>query len=238
MASKQVVDRQKGADAVLAIFDAQGGTLADAAGRVLGTEPQSIRTTLDVLQKALQGRRDAMLHADEAHESELADDPSARDARDAAFAQFKDKVVELRSVITGMYSAQAARDVMAGNTPQDPVALERFAGEIIKNLDTVTWPKPRFAGAALDTKALQADLSSAREALQGALGQVASEAREAQDSLAKKNQAIEEYDRVFTGVATSLAGLFTLTGEQELADKVRPSTRRLGQTIEQVAAEG
>ena len=60
----------------------------------------------------------------------------------------------------------------------------------------------------------------------------------AQATLAKKNQAVEEYDRVFTGVATSLSGLFTLAGERELAEKVRPSTRRPGQTVEQVADGG
>lgn len=237
MASKQVTDRQKGADAVLAIFDAQGGTLADAAGRVLASEVETVRVTLGLLQKALQGSRDTMVEADTAHEGELADDSSARDARDQAAATLNEKVVELRSVITGMYGAATARAVVVGNTPQDPVALERFAGEVVQNLGNVTWPEPRFAGAGLDAKAVQQDLSGAREALQGALTQVATEAREAQGTLSKKNQAIEEYDRVFTGVATSLAGLFTLAGEQELADKVRPSTRRPGQTVEQAEAQ-
>jgi hypothetical protein len=136
-----------------------------------------------------------------------------------------------------MYGAATARAVIVGNTPQDPVALERFAGEVAQNLGTVTWPEPRFAGAALDSRAVQQDLSRAREVLQGALNRVASETREAQGTLAKKNRAIEEYDRIFTGVATSLSGLFTLAGEQELAEKVRPSTRRPGQTVEQAAQE-
>ncbi len=237
MASKLVTDRQKAADAVLAIFDAQGGTLADAAGRALGSDRSTIRATLGLLQTALEQRRDAMVDADAAHESELADDPSARDAREAAVVELRDKVVELRSVITGMYGAKAARAVVSGDTPQDPVVLERFAGEVIKNLGTVTWPQPRFAGAVLDASAVQRDLESARASLQSAVSQVTSEAREAQVTLANKNQAIEEYDRVFTGVAMSLAGLFTLAGERELADKVRPSTRRPGQTTEQASAE-
>lgn len=237
MASKQVTNRQKGADAVLAIFDAQGGTLADAAGRVLG-EVHTIQATLNLLRSSLKASRDAMVQADTAHEGELADDTSARDARDEAAAQLNEKVVELRSVLTGMYSAATARAVIIGATPRDPVALERFAGEVVQNLGTVTWPKPRFAGAGLDAAAVQQDLSGAREALQGALTQVASEEREAQGTLAKKNQAIEEYDRLFTGVATSLAGLFTLAGEQELAEKVRPSARRPGQTVDQAAAVG
>lgn len=238
MASKQVTDRQKGADAVLAIFDAQAGTLAGAAGRALGSESATVQATLDLLRNALRSSRDAMVQADSAHEGELADDSGARDARDNAAAKLNEKVVELRSLITGMYGAATARAVVVGQTPQDPVALERFAGEVAQNLGTVTLPEPRFAGAGLDARAVQQDLSLAREVLQSALTQVASETREAQATLAKKNQAVEEYDRVFTGVATSLSGLFTLAGERELAEKVRPSTRRPGQTVEQVADGG
>ncbi len=236
MASKQVTDRQKGADAVLAIFDAQGGTVADAAGRVLGSEAGSFQSTLTLLRTALQRGRDKMTEADSQHESELADDSSARDARDAAVAQLTEQVVEFREAATGLYGAKAARAVVVGSTPQDPVALERFAGEVVQNLASATWPEPRFAGASLDFDAVRQKLAAAREDLQAKLAQVASEAREAQGTLAKKNQAIEEYDRVFTGVATSLSGLFTLVGERELAEKVRPSVRRPGQTVEQAEA--
>lgn len=236
MASKQVTDRQKGADAVLAIFDAQGGTLAGAAQSALGTQADSVQSTLTWLRTTLQGRRDAMIEADSAHESELADDSSARDARDTATAVLTERVVQLREAVTGLYGLKAARSVIIGSTPQDPVALERFAGEVIQNLGTATLPKPRFAGASLDVNAVRQDLAAARETLQGTLNQVANEAREAQDTLAKKNQAIEEFDRVFTGVATSLSGLFILVGERELADKVRPSARRPGQTVEQAEA--
>ncbi len=123
MASKQVTDRQKGADAVLTIFDAQGGTLADASGRLLG-EVQTIQATLNLLQSSLKASRDAMVQADTAHEGELADDTSARDARDEIAAQLNEKVVELRSVLTGMYSAATARAVIVGATPRDPVALD------------------------------------------------------------------------------------------------------------------
>lgn len=233
MASKLVTDRQKGADAVLAISDAQGDMLAGAAGEAIGSEATAVQSTLTLLRGALQMRRDQMLEADTQHESELADDSSVRDERDQAAAALTEKVVELREPLTSLYGAKAARAAIVGKTPQDPVALERFAGEVIQNLGTATWPEPRFAGASLDFAAVAADLSAAREALQSALGQVATGAREAQSTLAQKNQAIEEFDQAFTGVATSLSELFTLVGERELADKVRPSVRRPGQTVEQ-----
>ncbi len=56
---------------------------------------------------------------------------------------------------------------------------------------------------------------------------MALEVHEAQDTLAKKNRAIEEYDRAFQGVATVLTGLFVLADQDELANKVRPSACRV-----------
>ena len=53
-----------------------------------------------------------------------------------------------------------------------------------------------------------------------------------QTTLVSKNQALERYDSGFGGVASTLTGLLLLAGKPELAAKVRPSTRRAGQTAE------
>ncbi len=43
-----------------------------------------------------------------------------------------------------------------------------------------------------------------------------------------KNQAIEEYDRVFGWVTRAFESLFSLAGLEELARRIRPSVRRKG----------
>lgn len=91
----------------------------------------------------------------------------------------------------------------------------------------------RMTGSTLDFPAVGQSRSACRVGLQGALGQAATETREAQDSPSKKNRAIKAFDRLFTGEATSRSVLFTLGGERGAAYKVRPSARRRGQTGEQ-----
>ena len=60
----------------------------------------------------------------------------------------------------------------------------------------------------------------------------AREVREAQGTLADKNTAIAAYDIAFSRASKVLEALFLLAGETALADRVRPSARRPGQTEE------
>lgn len=233
MASKQVTDRQKGAETVAAVVDAQGATLTESLSGVLGASGEELRSVLGKLGQALLGSRDAMVSADAAHESELADDPAARNERDGAASTLTGRLVELREVLTGLFGAELSRGVIDGKAPTDPVVLERFAGEVLDRLSRADLSSPRVPGAQLDGAALSANIGATRAALASKLEAVAREVREAQDTLAKKNQAVADYDRIFKGVALTLTGLFTLAGQDELARKVRPSARRPGQTLQE-----
>ncbi|MEM9463383.1 MAG: hypothetical protein AAGF11_55085 [Myxococcota bacterium] len=75
-------------------------------------------------------------------------------------------------------------------------------------------------------------LSQHTVALSSALADVAREVREAEATLVAKNRALDEYDRTFGDVATLVSALLRIGGEVELAARVKPSTRRPGQTLE------
>jgi len=236
MVSRQVTNREKSARAVVAV----GETQAEAAGAALGSvlKPHlakgealpNLALVMTLVSRALDAAKTQMVEADAAHEAELGDDEPIRRARDEAAQALSDKLIELREVLTGVYGAATAGTVFAGPTPEDPVVLSRFAGEVATQLARVKLPAPRIKGAKLDTAETASTLQEKRATLDTMLKDVARELREAQATLDAKTQAITAYDELFGGAATTLTGLLRLAGKADLAAKVKPSTRRPGQT--------
>lgn len=238
MSSKQVTDREKSATAVVAVAETQATAVAEALIPVLtphlapGESIPDIALFMTLGARALDAAKARMVASDIAHDAELADDAPVRRARDEAQAALNDKLVELREVITGLYGAAAAARVFAGPTPEDPVVLSRFAGEVAAALATTALPAPRIAGAQIDTAATAAEILALKAALDTSLKDVAREVREAQVTLDAKNRGMADYDVAFAGWATAFSGLLRAAGKPELAAKVRPSSRRPGQTAE------
>lgn len=236
MAAKQVTDREKSANAVIAVGETQAEATGVALGKLFkphlakGEEMPDIGLVMRLVARALAASKGKMVAADAAHEAELGDDEPIRRARDEAAGALSDKLVELREVITGVYGAAAATTVFPGPAPQDPVVLSRFAGEVVTELGRVKLPAPRIKGAKLDLHETAADLSERRAKLDAQIKDVAKEVREAQATLDEKNQGLAGYDELFGGGATTLTGLLRMAGKADLAAKVRPSSRRPGQT--------
>ena len=145
-------------------------------------------------------------------------------------AELSTKLVELREVLTGAYGGATTSTVFSGPTPEDPVVLSRFADEVATAPGRVKLPTPRIKGAKLDPSETAGELRALRAGLDAALKGVAREVREAQATLDAKNQAIAAYDETFGGGSTTLTGLLRMAGKPELAARVRPSSRRPGQT--------
>ncbi len=236
MPSKQVIDREKSAGAVVAVGETQADAAGAALGKVLkphlekGEALPDFSLVVKLVARAIDSAKGQMVDADAAHEAELGDDEPVRKARDAAAEELSDKIVELREVLTGAYGAATASAVFSGPTPQDPVVLSRFAGEVATALGRVKLPAPRIKGAKLDLSETAGELRELRAGLDAELKGVAREVREAQATLDTRNQAIAAYDEAFGGGATTLTGLLRMAGKAELAARVRPSSRRPGQT--------
>lgn len=236
MASKQVIGRQKSASAVVAVGETQAHATGTALAAIFkphlakGESLPDFTLVIELVARVLDASQATMVAADAAHEAELGDDEPARKARDEAAAELSDKLVELREILTGVYGVETARAVFPGPTPQDPVVLSRFAGEVVTAIERVKLPASRLKGAKVNAAEAAADLKERRAGLDAQLKSVAREVREAQTTLDEKTRAITGYDEVFGGGATMLTGLLRLAGKPELAAKVRPSSRRPGQT--------
>ena len=56
--------------------------------------------------------------------------------------------------------------------------------------------------------------------------------RDADQTLVDKREAMGRYDRTFSTTANLISHMLRAAGEVELATRVRPSTRKPGQTVE------
>lgn len=234
MPSKQVIDRQKSAEAVIAVGEIHAAAVAPALAAELqphlgeGETLPDLGLLMRLMARMLQATRTDLVTADEAHEAELADDIPARQDRDTRAQTLFSRMVELREVLQGLYGADLVRAVMPAPTPSDPVVLSRFAGEVLTALAAAQLPPPRIPGATLDIPALVAELQTHRDALAQQLTAVALEVREAQATQVARNRAMDTHDQIFAAVATTLSGMLQLAGEHELAARVRPPRRRPG----------
>jgi hypothetical protein len=238
MASKQVVDRQKSADSVIAAGEANVDLIQEALAEKArpflkkGQPAPDFGAAVRLSCAMLGAAAVRMVEKDEAHEAELGDDAGVREARDEAKAALYSELVDLREILVGGYGGAVAAKVFTGATPEDPVLLARYAGEVADDLEKIKLPRPRLKGAKLDVAEVAASLRDKRAQLEASWKDVQREVREAQQTLDAKNGAMSAYDETFSGVASTLSGLLRLAGKPDLAAKVRPSTRRPGQTAE------
>jgi hypothetical protein len=237
MPSKQVTDRQKSGSSVVAAGEAHADRVATELDAVLspylrkGEKIPNLALFMHLVTRALADARDAMVAADEAHQAELADDAAPREARDEAATALYAEITDLREWLTGLYGAAATKRLgFSDITPRDPVALERFAGEITGALGSQPLPKPRRKGVRWAPAETIQQIDALRASLRQHLKDVAREAREAEATVIAKSAAMAAYDERFSRVATCLAGVFRLAGPVDLAARVRPSARRPGQT--------
>jgi hypothetical protein len=239
MPSKQVTDRQKSADAVIAAVEAHAPSTAAALEGTLaphlrkGEAMPDVALLLTLLARALGAEKQRLIAADEAHEAELGDDEPLRRARDEAAEELRQAHVDLREVLIGMYGGVFAAQILPGTTPRDPVVLARFSQTVENNLEGVKLPSSRIKGAKLDKTDTVGTLSALRQTLEQRLQAVAREVREAQATQATKDRAMDGFDGFFAASATVVSGVLRLVGMPELAARLRPSGRRPGQTAAQ-----
>jgi hypothetical protein len=244
MPSKQVTDRQKSANAVVAAIDTHAANAASAMTTFLsphlhsGEAMPDVALLLKLVGRTMASTMQSVVAADQAHLTELADDDPARHARDDAAASLRQECIDLREILTGMFGGAFATQVLAEAVPRDPVMLLQYATTVEENLSRSTLPTPRISGASLDKAAIISRIGSLRQTLDLAIQSVAREVREAQATQSAKDAAMDSFDRFFSMGADTTSSLFRLAGMPEQAAQVRPSIRRPGQTaVDEDAAD-
>ncbi len=127
-----------------------------------------------------------------------------------------------------------------GPTAQRPSKLLRQVELAIKHLHQpgLVFPASRFEGIGLDPVSLAKALVPAADRLGQVLDGVRQVASEMNASRKERNRAIKAHQRTFSRVAQTAEAFFRLAGEDELAERIRPSGRRPGRRAVEVPGEG
>ena len=236
--SKMVVDRQKSSEAVQAAATTHEAAIVKGTIDILGDDAGvAVSLILNRSKERLKEATDKMVAADNAHLTELSDDKEKLIARDDKGDALYRTISDFKEIGTAVFgSTYIGRLGLKGKTPQDPVALARLAGLLLENMGNQSTPSPRM-GVSLNMEGWKTALETGRAELSDALSAVALERREAEATQVAKNDAVTHYDKVFTLTATLASTLLDTAGETALAKRVRPSSRRSGQTTEAVEIE-
>lgn len=241
---KAVIQRQKSSNTVVATRE-QLGVVGEALTGLFPKAPAgpliaALVLLLGVFYDWLIRATDEMVKADIANVEELGDNREILDRRDQATAEVRAVLVELRAVLTTFFGPQvlAPFGYFTGETPTDPVLVQRLGASALKQLRTFNPPPAPRKSMQFDNAEWIELLEKPVETLDARLAEVAADLRQDQLTQQAKNRAVENYDRAFKATTTLLVGVFTAVGRDDLASRVKPSARRPGRTLEDVNADG
>ncbi|MFO0747896.1 MAG: hypothetical protein U1F43_19875 [Myxococcota bacterium] len=241
MVSKLVSDRERSANKVLAAYETHGPLAAKALAERLkpllaaGEALPDFALVTVLHGRALKAALGAMIAADGAHHAELKDDAPVLADRDAKAAEFARWVVKTRTALTEKFGEDFGGKLgVRGETPTDPSELKSFGRNFIDAFEGLELADESDEEATVVVRKdkLLAKLESSHAALEASLGVVDREDREKEQTQTAKTEAIAAYDAAFTVAANFLEAALAAAGFDELAKKVRPSTRRPGMTVE------
>ena len=198
-----------------------------------------VRVFLAALRGHAQRAADEIASKDQAHAMEMADDAAPRQAREAARTALREGIIGIRGSLEGVYgSAILSAYGLTGETPTEADELVHTASTAEELLRTrALTEKPLRVGISVDTKAIADDLKERIDHLRAALGDVRREEREAQVTREARNAALIAWNTSYQGVADTVTGLFELSGQSALADRVRPTARRRAGLTEEADTE-
>lgn len=179
--------------------------------------------------RALTSARDKALAAGEAHEKELSDDDAPRKARDSACEELVPLLVGIRGSVDNVYGGAGLRALgIERHTPSEPKPVLEHSRKLLKRLEdkNLALPKPVHDGVVIDKAVWIGKLKPLAAKLEAALEKVALEERQAQVTLAQKNQAVRELDMALTQAGDLIAVGLDLIGKPELAEKIWPKVKR------------
>ncbi len=218
-----------GAGIGVALADKLAGELRD------GEQMPDVSFLLELMARRMGRFRQHLLEAAEAHVEELAADDALRRQRDTAMKALQRAYITTRRTVADGYSPEDAAALgFETNVATDPAMMEvqierlltNFARLEVQELRPII-PTVQFVPSEGEST-FRPHLDKLIEA-RAALNQ---EKRKADETLLAKNEAVKENDREFGQISRCIETTFAFAGQEDLAERVRPSSRRPGRRRE------
>ncbi len=173
----------------------------------------------------------ALVEAEDRHVRQLARISQLRRRRDRGVTETYDKQKAARGILAHLYGKERDFELAAvsGKTPASSKMLAEQVDQTVKFLREPEGdePKRKVAGVKVDFETMADDLEGGHTQLIEVRVELLRANKVADGTRRVTAQAIREFDLVFLWIARSLEGVFRLAGEEELANRIRTSARRV-----------
>ena len=230
----EVSRRFGSAEEVRASLAAHRGLIGDNLDVQRPASPEtgfSYQVMFDHMEDELAKVESKLVESEDRHVRQLARISELRRRRDEGVAETYDKQTATRGILAALYGKDRDFELAAvsGKTPASSKTLAEQVDQTVKFLRNpeVAEPSSKVAGVGVDLETMADDLENGQKHLVKVRAELVQATKEADGTRQITAQAIKEFDLVFLWIARSLEGLFRLAGEQELADRIRTSVRRV-----------
>ncbi len=190
-------------------------------------------TQLELFKKKLTLDLDQLVAKDRAYRDQKAREALSRAWRSEQFEEVTSGVVGLRQAFTGFYSQHKLAEFgFARQTSRQPEELMEQVSHLVSRLNDseLDLTGSRFGDFKLDAPHLARELVGSVGTFQQAADELAGEERKTEAMKLAKDEALSQYNQSFLWIARTVESLCRLAGLDEVAKRVRPSSRRPGVT--------
>lgn len=225
VSEKVVASARTHAPKIASILAAQA---VDVEGPATPATEGAFKAVIFALANGLEHSTKAMRDAEQAVAAEKADDAPIRTRRDEASGKVADILVRLRSTIEDHLGADGIKTYgLTGETSRVPRKVFEQARSVAHLLEKTPVRLTSPFGSSFDSAIAAAALNTHAMALDVLIADDDREARELENAYALRDRAVAIWSETYQGTASALEGLYRRAGWKELAEKVRPTVRKL-----------
>jgi uncharacterized protein YPO0396 len=212
---------------VVSTIDERREELAKALADKTPMETSQWTSLFEGLQTGLKTKNEDLFEAENALAQERGDDPEERAKRDEAVESIRNTLQSHRALLESVEGTKVVERVgLGGSMPEQPNELAAYARNVVQSLRDVGATYSGPGGVEVKTAKLADDLKTAHDELKSALADMNDEQQQRDGLLVERNEALEAWKDVYQGVASMAEGALRFAGEDVLADRLRPTSRR------------